>query len=157
MILFIIVRTVKCLEAVLLFSGYNGPPQRRLLWTKEPDTHSSFVSSAVRRHEIDWVLNSLHLRDNTKIVNDGYYKVRSIFKNINQGIMLKNICDINFLILFLFRRYMVPKWSAEVQCEWDYDTILRKPYFQTVYSWKANSLWLQGTSLQYFRYNIYSW
>ena len=53
---------------------------------------------------------------------------------------------------------MVPKWWAEVQCGWDYDTILRKPFFQTVYSWKANLLWLQGTTLQYFNiYNIYSW
>ena len=82
-------RTVRCLEAVLLFSGYNGSPQRRLLWTKEPDTHSSFVSSAVRRDEIDSVLNSLHLRDNTKIVNDRYYKVRPIFNNINQGMLNK--------------------------------------------------------------------
>ena len=66
---FILVRTVRCLEAVLLFSGYNRPP---------PDTQSRFVSSAVRRDEIDSLVKCLHLRDNTKIDNDGYYKVRHL-------------------------------------------------------------------------------
>ena len=73
---------------MLLFSGYNGPPQRRMLWTRDPDIHCPFVAAAVRRDEIQSVLKCLHLRDNTlidKANEDGYYKVRPIFKNLNKG------------------------------------------------------------------------
>ena len=82
---------------MLLFSGYNGPPQRRLLWAQDPDTHSQFVSCAVRREEIESVLKCLHLRDNTLINknnDDGYYKVRPIFTNLNEG---KKIDSIDFM------------------------------------------------------------
>ena len=54
----------------------------------DPDIHCPFVAAAVRRDEIQSVLKCLHLRDNTlidKANEDGYYKVRPIFENLNKG------------------------------------------------------------------------
>lgn len=77
--------TYRCTEAMLLHSGYHTVPRRRMLWEKKKDCHNDLVAEAVRRDEVDAVLKCLHFRDNSKIDNDGYYKVRPIFNQLNKG------------------------------------------------------------------------
>ena len=76
--------TFRCTEAVMLHSGYNQVPRRKMLWEKNPDCHNQLVADNVRRLEVDAVLQCLHFRDNCTIDDDGYYKVRPIFDNLNR-------------------------------------------------------------------------
>lgn len=79
--------TYRCVEALLLHSGYHSVPQRRMLWETKADCHNGLVADAIRRKEAEVVLSCLHFRDNTKIVpnGDNYYKVRPIFDNLNKA------------------------------------------------------------------------
>ena len=80
------VDVLRCTEAVLLHSGYNSVPRRKMLWESKPDCRNELVTNAVRRREVDAMLRSLHFRDNTQIDSDNYYKVRPIFDNLNKSI-----------------------------------------------------------------------
>lgn len=79
--------TYRCVEAMLLHSGYHSVPQRRMLWETKADCHNSLVADAIRRKEVDVVLSCLHFRDNKKMTanEDSYYKVRPIFDNLNRA------------------------------------------------------------------------
>jgi hypothetical protein len=81
------VDSYRCVEALLLHSGYHSVPQRRMMWETKADCHNSLVADAIRRREADAVLACLHFRDNMKIEpnGDNYYKVRPIFHNLNQA------------------------------------------------------------------------
>jgi hypothetical protein len=46
-----------------------------MLWELKPDCRNELVSDAIRRREMDAVLQCLHFRDNAQIDSDGYYKV----------------------------------------------------------------------------------
>jgi len=70
---------------MLLHSGYHTIPQRKMLWEQQQDCHNNLVAGAIRRDEADAVLKSLHFRDNTKIDEDCYFKVRPIFENLNKA------------------------------------------------------------------------
>ena len=76
--------TFRCTEAVMLHSGYNQIPRRKMLWEKKPDCHNKLVADNIRRAEVDAILQCLHFQDNCKINDDGYYKVRPIFDNLNR-------------------------------------------------------------------------
>ena len=78
------VSTYRCTEAMLLHSGYNGVPRRKMLWELKKDCHNSLVSENIRRAEVDAVLACLHFRDNSNLNDDPYFKVRPIFTNLNQ-------------------------------------------------------------------------
>lgn len=80
------VDVLRCTEAVLLHSGYNSVPRRKMLWESKPDCRNELITNAVRRREVDAMLRSLHFRDNTQIDSDNYYKVRPIFDNLNKSI-----------------------------------------------------------------------
>lgn len=67
--------TYRCTEAFLLHSGYNSVPRRKMLWEMKPDCHNQLVADAIRRDEVDAVLQCLHFRDNSKLDDDGYFKV----------------------------------------------------------------------------------
>ena len=59
-------------------------PYRRLYWSVEPDVHEDLVSASMRRNRYDKILQFLHLADNSKINSDRYYKVRPLFKAVNE-------------------------------------------------------------------------
>lgn len=73
----------RCMEAVLLHGGYAPLPRRRMLWENKTDCHNDFIANAIRRDDMDNCLKCLHFRDNQLIDDDGYYKVRPIFENLN--------------------------------------------------------------------------
>lgn len=60
---------------MLLHSGYHNVPRRKMLWELKPDCRNELVAEAIRRDEVDAVLKCLHFRDNSKIDDDGYFKV----------------------------------------------------------------------------------
>jgi hypothetical protein len=63
---------------MLLHSGYHSVPRRHMIWQQKADCYNALVADNIRRKEVDTVLACLHFRDNTKIDDDGYYKVRYI-------------------------------------------------------------------------------
>ena len=75
----------RCTEALLLYSGYDGPPQRRMVWQLKQDCHHPFIAENIQRDEVESILKCLHFRDNSAINDDGYYKVRPIFQSLNKG------------------------------------------------------------------------
>lgn len=75
----------RCTEALLIQSGYHSVPQRRMLWQQKADCHNQLVADNIRRREVDAVLSCLHFWDNSKLDEDGYYKVRPIFHNLNRA------------------------------------------------------------------------
>ena len=79
------VNTLRCTEAMLLHSGYNSLPSRRMMWEQKPDCRNDMVADNIRRDEVDSVLTLLHFRDNQEINEDGFYKVRPIFHSLNKG------------------------------------------------------------------------
>jgi hypothetical protein len=46
-----------------------------MLWELKPDCRNELVCDAIRRREMDAVLQCLHFRDNSKVDGDNYYKV----------------------------------------------------------------------------------
>lgn len=61
----------------MLHSGYAPLPRRKMLWESKVDCRNPMVVDAIRRDDVDAVLNNLHFRDNTSITEDRYYKVLS--------------------------------------------------------------------------------
>jgi len=67
------------MEAVLLHSGYHSVPRRKMLWELKADCHNDLVADNIRRDTMDAMLQCLHFRDNTKMDDDGYFKVNNSF------------------------------------------------------------------------------
>lgn len=76
--------TYRCTEALLLHSGYNGVPRRKMLWELKKDCHNALVADSIRRDDVDAVLQCLHFRDNSLLNDDAYFKVRPVFENLNK-------------------------------------------------------------------------
>uniref|UniRef100_A0AAZ1WYE3 PiggyBac transposable element-derived protein domain-containing protein n=1 Tax=Oreochromis aureus TaxID=47969 RepID=A0AAZ1WYE3_OREAU len=69
---------------ILLISGYNTVPRRRaLLWSDDCDVSNNAVKDAMRRNRFDEIMSSVHLVDNMKITADPFFKVRPLFKHLN--------------------------------------------------------------------------
>ena len=75
----------RCMEAVLLHSGYHSIPRRNMMWEMKPDCWNQMVANAIRRDDFSAVLKCLHFRDNALLDEDGYFKVRPIIKNLNNA------------------------------------------------------------------------
>ena len=76
--------TYRCMEATLLYSGYHTVPNRKMLWEQKMDCYNQLISSSIRRGEMDACLKWLHFRDNSKMNNDAFFKVRPLFNNFNK-------------------------------------------------------------------------
>ncbi|MCP3663711.1 MAG: hypothetical protein GY696_14680 [Gammaproteobacteria bacterium] len=63
----------RCTEAILLHSGYNDVPRRKMLWEKKKDCYNSLVAENIRRNDVDAMLHSLHFRDNILLDDDPYF------------------------------------------------------------------------------------
>ena len=74
---------IKVVISILLLSGYCRVPYRELYWSTSPDTHNESVSKAISRNRFREIFSNLHIRDNTDIDDDRYYKVRPLFDILN--------------------------------------------------------------------------
>ena len=79
--------TVWATMAIILMSGYNCVPARRMYWAQKPDLHNEMISKAIRRDTCEDVLSVLHFTDNEDrtVRSDKFHKVRPIFDIINSA------------------------------------------------------------------------
>uniref|UniRef100_A0A667Y9T4 PiggyBac transposable element-derived protein domain-containing protein n=1 Tax=Myripristis murdjan TaxID=586833 RepID=A0A667Y9T4_9TELE len=69
---------------ILLTSGYNTVPRRRLFWSDDDDVSATGVKDAMRPNRFDEIMSSIHVVDNMKITPDPFFKVRPLFEELNK-------------------------------------------------------------------------
>ena len=63
--------------AILLLTGYNQSPRRKMYWQDSSDVLNTAMSSAMSRNRFEELLSVLHLSDNMKLdTSDKLSKVR---------------------------------------------------------------------------------
>lgn len=68
---------MKVFISILLLSGYNTLPRRRLYWATEPDVRNELTASSMRRNRFDEIMKHFHAADNTNLdKEDKFVKVR---------------------------------------------------------------------------------
>lgn len=78
------VDNLRVVEGIMLLSGYNNLPSRRLYWEQRDDVYNKMVAENISKSKFEGILSCLHYADNGQANNDRYYKVRPIFKNLNK-------------------------------------------------------------------------
>lgn len=68
-------------------------PYRELYWSTSPDTHSESLSKLISRNRFREIFSNFHIRDNSDIEKDRYYKVRPLFHVVNEN--FKKIASAN--------------------------------------------------------------
>ena len=59
-----------CLQAVMLLSGYNKVPDRRMYWQDQPDSRCPIIYDNIRRDTLDNLVSILHFVDNDEESSD---------------------------------------------------------------------------------------
>lgn len=71
--------------AILLLSGYNTVPRRRMYWSQNDDVRNVAVVSAMTRDRFDDIMRYLHLSDNARLdAEDKMAKVRPLMSMLNE-------------------------------------------------------------------------
>lgn len=71
--------------AILLLSGYNTVPRRRMYWSQDDDVRNVAVVSAMTRDRFDDIMRYLHLSDNARLdAEDKMAKVRPLMSMLNE-------------------------------------------------------------------------
>ena len=82
---------MKCFLGILINTGYNGNPQRKLYWDQGDDTRNQMIYRAMRRDRFVQLMQSLHCADNTHLdSSDKFSKIRPLLD------MLKRQCLSHF-------------------------------------------------------------
>ena len=70
--------TVWACMGIILMTGYNSVPNRRMYWAQKPDLHNAMIANALRRDTCEDVLSVLHFTDNTQRTDgtDKFHKAR---------------------------------------------------------------------------------
>ena len=69
---------------ILLLSGYNKLPQRRMYWETRTDSNNFLVYHAMNRNKFEKIHKYLHFNDNSKLdACDKLYKVRPLLNHLN--------------------------------------------------------------------------
>ena len=70
---------LRCFFGILMVSGYNQLPGRKMYWEESPDVHNTIISEAMRRNRFLDLLRYVHFCDNNNLDgNDKCSKVRPI-------------------------------------------------------------------------------
>lgn len=76
---------MKVFISILLLSGYNTLPRRRLYWSTEPDVRNELIASSMRRNRFDEIMKRFHAADNTNLdKEDKFSKVRPFLDILNE-------------------------------------------------------------------------
>lgn len=68
---------MKCFIAILILSGYNDLPSKRMYWEQRLDTRNELVYNAMRRNRFEQILRCVHLASNDNFTqNDKLWKIR---------------------------------------------------------------------------------
>ena len=93
---------------ILLLSGYNRLPRRRMYWEQCPDVRNTAAADAMPRNRFDECLRNLHFADNQNLTaGDRYAKVHPIFSMLNEK-WLNHFSNENYLSI---NESMVPYYG----------------------------------------------
>ena len=74
---------------ILLLSGYNKLPQRKMYWETRTDSNNFLVRHAMNRNKFEKIHKHLHFNDNSKLnACDKLYKVRPLLDHLNDKFCL---------------------------------------------------------------------
>lgn len=74
---------IKTFIAILILSGYNPLPNKRLYWDNQDDTRNILVVNSMRRNRFEQILRFLHCKDNTQIDNrNKMWKIQPLIDKI---------------------------------------------------------------------------
>ena len=76
---------MKVFLAILILSGCNKVPNRKLCWSESPDTQNKLVINSMRRDTFEQIMRCLHFNDNMAMDGDRFFKVRPLFEHLNQA------------------------------------------------------------------------
>ncbi|XP_023312625.1 piggyBac transposable element-derived protein 3-like [Anoplophora glabripennis] len=76
---------MKCFIAILILSGYNDLPSKRMYWEQSLDTRNALVYNSMRRNRFEQILRFLHLAPNENMdQGDKLWKIRPFVKKIKE-------------------------------------------------------------------------
>ena len=76
---------IRAFFGILILSGYNQLPRRRMYWEKQEDVHNKLVSDTMSRNRFDTIFRYLKVCDNMNLdETDKMAKVRSLFSHLNE-------------------------------------------------------------------------
>lgn len=76
---------MKCFLAILILSGYNTLPSKRMYWDLQDDAKNILVSNSMRRNRFIQIQRFLHFADNSKMdVSDKAWKIRPLMDKIKK-------------------------------------------------------------------------
>lgn len=88
---------IRCFIAILIVSGYDQKPGKRMFWDSANDMRNYAVTESMRRNRFEEILKFLHCADNTKMdASDKMYKLRP-FMNILKQNFLTNFVPVENL------------------------------------------------------------
>lgn len=82
-------KNLRVFFGILILSGYNKLPNRRLYWSADEDVQNRLVMDSMRRDTFDQIMKCLHFADNMQITDDRFHKVRPIFHHLNKVMNIK--------------------------------------------------------------------
>lgn len=76
---------IKCFLGILILSGYNTLPSKRMYWDVKDDAKNISVSNSMRRNRFLQIQRYLHFADNTKMdASDKAWKIRPLMDKIKK-------------------------------------------------------------------------
>ena len=76
---------IHCFIGILILSGYNPLPSKRLYWDMKDDTHNNMVADSMRRDRFLKIQRFIHMADNTEIdQSDKAWKLRPLMDAIKE-------------------------------------------------------------------------
>lgn len=76
---------IRCFVAILILSGYNHLPSKRLYWDMQDDTHNKLVADSMRRDRFLKIQRFIHMADNNQIdQSDKAWKLRPLMNAIKK-------------------------------------------------------------------------
>ena len=76
---------IRLFLAILILTGYNSLPRRRLYWENSDDVHCEAVSKAMSRNRFDLLVSCLHCSDNMNLQQgDKMAKIRPLYDLLNE-------------------------------------------------------------------------
>lgn len=86
---------MKLFLGVLIISGYDSKPRRRMYWEEADDVRNILVSKSIRRNKFDHIMKYIHFNDNTKINSkDRLFKLSPIIKKLKKSFIEFNSWDV---------------------------------------------------------------
>lgn len=79
---------MKAFLGILIVSGYNSLPRRRMYWENESDVRNELIANSMRRDRFEEIFRYFHAADNNNLdSNDRYAKVQPFLSLMNERFM----------------------------------------------------------------------